>query len=195
MSTRLPGISTASSWTAREVRLPEDPRAQWWSESDAKNPLPKDGLPRITREGIIILYEGLKGDFRRWRQGIGNHPLEMPLEHIRNITIHAEKNRPHFVARVWYGDFPVVKYRVLAPLVPFDTMDTGVTQYTPEDPETITLGSSDCWLRIPVAVDDNLLWDRTALKTDEADEDEPEDHCRANKPRNGTLDAWMGGTD
>ena len=195
-----PALETCTTapkeWPA-EIILPEDQRTQYaW---DYESQLPKDGLPRMTLEGIEILAEGLRGDFHRWRWGIGNHPLEMPQEHLRNITIHAMKDRPHFMAAFWFGtDYPIVNYRVCTPRAPFDTLDRMITKYHTEPPTSVHLRSSaDYWQYVPVQIGDNLLWDdkaraKWAPGTTEPDEDEPEDYCEASSPRNGTLDAWMG---
>ena len=197
-------ITAPSEWTS-EIILPEDQGTQYAFEYENKCPLPRDGLPRITLEGIEILSEGLRGDFHRWRWGIGNHPLEMPLEHIRNLTIHCMKDEPHFMASFWFGEFPQVNYRVMTPWVPFDTLDRRITQYADKDPETIHLAASqDWWMHISVQVGDNFLWtpkerNRWTPTHEYDDEEDPEDDqeddepvCPGIRPKNATLDAWMG---
>ena len=186
-----------------EIILPDNPNSydNMMGKYDDRNPLPNDGLPRMTSEGIEILAEGLRGDFHRWRWGIGNHPLEMPVEHIRNLTIHCMKDEPHFMAAFWFGEYPIVNYRACTPWIPFDTLDRMHTQYHEGPTTNIQLRSSaDYWFYIPVQIDSNYLWDekarakwaRRAECEDEPDEDEPEDPCEPEGPRNATLDAWMG---
>ena len=185
-----------------EVKLPIDQVTQY-SHEDHGN-LPEDGLPRITTEGIQILIEGMHGDFSRWRWGIGNHPLEMPSEHIRNILIRADKDTPHFIAEHWTGDtFPSVKYKVLAPYYSFDQLDTMQSEFATDPPENIVLRQShDWWTRVSVCIDDKCLWterERNRFKgtsgpadyDGEDDEDDGMVEC-CTQPKACTLDAWMG---
>lgn len=185
-----------------EVKLPVDQRTQYfWEPGDR---LPRDGLPRITAEGVKLLAEGLRGDFSGWRWAIGNHPLELPSEHVSNFQVRAMKDRPHFLAKFWYGDtFPAVKYHVLTPSYAFDMLDT-MTVW--DEPATcIHLRSrSDPWAYCPVVVDDNLLWTEAEhgrfkgtsgpVQDDGEDEDDTEDDAPVRGPAQGTLDAWMGGS-
>lgn len=197
-------VAAPKEWTA-EIILPDSQTQQYFNEYEEINPLPNDGLPRITLEGLDILAEGLRGDFHRWRWGIGNHPLEMPLEHIRNMTIHSMKDEPHFIVSFWYGtEYPIVGYRNMTPWVPFDILDLQQTQYRIEHPDTISLrNSGDFWFHISVQVGDAYLWDEKARRKwakntpreDDSDEDEPEDYCEPERPKNGTLDAWMGAAE
>lgn len=207
---RLQKFTAPKEWTA-EIILPDNPNSydNMCLADKYPNPLPNDGLPRITLEGLDILAEGLRGDFHRWRWGIGNHPLEMPVEHLRNMTIHCMKDEPHFIASFWFGTvYPVVGYRNMTPWVPFDTLDLQQSQYREEHPDTVKLGDSeDWWAHISVQVGDAYLWDDKARRKwakedhrkpeeDEEDqEDTPEEEepaCPAIRPRNTTLDAWMG---
>lgn len=178
-----------------EVRLPEDQRTQYFF--NGPRPLPADGLPRITAEGIRILVEGLRGDFRRWRWGIGNHPLQMPYEHTRNLYITAMKDRPHFLAAFYYGDkYPQVKYIVMTPRYPFDMVDT----YTNTEEESSTgiylRQSADPWAYVSIQVGDANLWTdrekarftKDAQSCEEEPAEDPEDIPSAN---GCTLDAWM----
>ena len=184
-----------------EVQFPTDQRMQYFHEPTDR--LPRDGLPRITMEGLAILTEGLRGDFSRWRWSIGNHPLEVPAEHVSNIQIRAMKDEPHFIARFWYGPaFPQVNYAVLAPDYIFDEVDT--MTLGEDDPERIYLRQeADPWAHCPVMIEDNMLWterDRSrfaraepagAPQSDEEDEDEAQEGAPAQMPAQGTLDAWM----
>lgn len=181
-----------ASFDPADIIQPEDLRTQYYPEQPS--PLPQDGLPRITAEGMEILLEGMRGDFHRWRWSIGNHPFQLPYEHARNILINAMKERPHFIARFWYGpDYPQVKYRVLTPAYSFDRVDTLTIG---EDPvESIHLRqAADYWNHVPVQIGDYSIWteaDRNRFKTAAPlDVDEPEEE----PPRSGcTLDAWMEG--
>lgn len=112
---------TRAEWPASGIIPPTEKKTQYVMDYD-KSTLPADGFPRITSEGVEILKEGLRGDFSRWRWSIGNHPLEMPAEHVRNLIIRTMSDRPHFYAEFWFGPrFPVTKRnRVLAPYVVFD---------------------------------------------------------------------------
>ena len=96
----------------------------------------------------------------------------------------------------------------MTPDVPFDTLDLQQTQYRDEHPDTVKLGDSeDWWAHISVQVGDAYLWDDKARRKwakeghrePEEDEEDPEDAleedepaCPAIRPKNTTLDAWMG---
>ncbi len=178
-----------------EVQLPTDQRMQYFHEPTDR--LPRDGLPRITMEGLAILAEGLRGDFSRWRWAIGNHPLEVPAEHVSNIQIRAMKDEPHFIAKFWYGDTcPVVKYHLLTPAYVFDTLDTMAVFDQP--PTHIYLRQeADPWAYCPVLVDDHLLWteaERGRFKGTSGPvqyDGEDEDDATVRGPAQGTLDAWI----
>ena len=159
-----------------EPLLPEDQRTQYpWDTGD--NPLPQDGLPRITSEGMSILLEGLRGDFRRWCWGIGNHPLQMPNKHTRNLYITAMKDRPHFLAKFYYGDrFPRVGYMIFTAYSPFDTVDTYTTEEGASSSGIRLCQAADHYAAVPVQVDDANIWEAP----------EPQ-----GAPRRDILDAWL----
>lgn len=177
-----------------EIILPDHREVQCPGRIDS--PLPDDGLPRITPEGIRILSEGMRGDFTRWKWGIGNHPLEMPRDHLRNAVIHAMKDEPHFTVGFWTGNtFPQVKHTSFAPTCSFDRVDTGEIEpgrfdSVEDDPlghlrwgEIVYLGSDDFWEHFPLAVGSAYLWKRKHEK-------EERNVCR--EPRGaGTLEAWF----
>ena len=141
------------------ITLPDSHSIQSFIQlNDEKiNPLPKDGLPRITTEGVEILKEGLRGDFSRWVWSIGNHPLEIPDRCVRNLIIRAMNDRPHFIAEFWSGNrFPKTKHLPnLLPYYCFDVLDTLVTEYHTEPIYRIHLKqSADYWAHIPILIDD-----------------------------------------
>ena len=89
------------------------------------NPLPNDGYPRITYEGYEILREGLNGNFDRWCDSIGNHPLAIGHDKCRNIYISCCPEKRHFQINIWFGQkSPMVEYSPIAPTIEFDTIDT-----------------------------------------------------------------------
>ena len=116
-----------AAWTGETI-LPDTQETQLARTADDFGgcPLPRDGLPRITQEGIAILAEGLRGDFHRWRWSIGNHPLELPCEHVSNLRIAAMKDEPHYVAHAYTGkEFPLTYHNmVMVPWFVFDKLDT-----------------------------------------------------------------------
>ncbi len=122
-------------------------------------PLPDDGFPRITTEGVAILREGLAGDFTRWLWGIGNHPLEIPLRETRNLVIRAMKDEPHFYATFWFGHYypQTKKYKVLTPWFCFDQLDTYLSEHSPEEyTDTVHLRqTSDYWSDLTILMNDN----------------------------------------
>lgn len=117
------------------------------------NPLPDDGFPRITSEGVKILIEGIRGDFSRWCWGIGNHPIELPARCVRNLTVRCMKDELHFIARFYYGThYPqTTKYQNLAPDFVFDKVDDmmGYTDRT----SIRLLQSADYWAGVSVLID------------------------------------------
>lgn len=179
-----------------EIKLPTDRRTQYFAITDEENPLPKDGLPRITSEGLEILKEGLRGDFSRWMWAIGNHPLEVPGKHLRNCIIRAMKDEPHFIAELWTGSrWPATKHNVRAITeYCFDELDDMGNEYRTEPVYYVKLRqTSDYWAGAPIFVDDLELWENGTAVEDEDDDGmvecpvvrkDPEPIC--------TLDAWMG---
>lgn len=88
------------------------------------NPLPNDGFPRMTKEALGILKEGLEGNFDQWTGQIGNHPLHLPSFMCRNVSISCAPDIPHFQATYWHGrTFPLVDGYSLAPTIEFDKLD------------------------------------------------------------------------
>ena len=183
-------------------------------EDDRGIGLPNDGIPRISTEGAEILIEGLHGDFSRWCWGIGNHPLEIPVRHVRNLHIRAMKDEPHFIASFYCGhDYPItIKNQVLTPNFCFDQVDTmriepGRFEASETDPynhiawgDSIHLRqSADFWAYAPIMLDDNgILRTRGVIEeTDEEDEGMEECPVRIeHAPRaTASLDAWMEGTE
>ena len=89
------------------------------------NPLPNDGLPRITLEGYRILKNGLIGSFDEWEKQIGNHPLTLPNGTCSNVKICCDPEKNHFALSVWYGqNYPVIDdCLALAPVFYFDKIE------------------------------------------------------------------------
>lgn len=131
------------------IRIPEDRKPQYWSIDSDGNPLPDNGFPRITSEALEILKEGLNGDFRRWKCGIGNHPYELPANQIRNITICATPEGDHFVAKPWTGMYyPMTDKNTSAiPWYAFDEIDEAYDQ------RIMLKRSDDFWFGLPVFLD------------------------------------------
>ena len=185
-----------------KIVLPEDQRTQYsmdFEDREHDNPLPRDGLPRITSEGLAILLEGLRGDFHRWKWAIGNHPLELPAGCARNFFVRAMEERPHFIAEFWTGlKWPRTKTNVRAmPHYCFDEVDDMVSKYATEPRAYITLRqTADHWAYAPVYVDAIELWADAIAAEDDGD---GMVDCTACKPQAKvdktpvtTLDAWMG---
>lgn len=137
------------------LKLPDRQDTEYYDEGSS---LPKDGLPRISKEGMEILIEGLQGDFSRWSWGIGNHPLHIPYTHTQNVIIDAMKDRPHFIAKFWFGEnYPQVNYCVMVPWFCFDEVDT----YTLREDEINRIHlrqSTDCWAFATLQIDDCNIW-------------------------------------
>ena len=188
-----------------EVTLPADPHSSLSQYHDVAGvvhinghivhvPLPRDGFPRITAEGVKILIEGLRGDFTRWRWSIGNHPLEFPYEHIMNGRICAMKDQPHFVAHLWTGPrYPSTKRnRDMVPWYCFDEVDTNVSpSYPKELADTIRLtNSADHWMHAAI-----LVGDAETTEAEDMDEDGmavcPIVTRKAPEPAAASLDKWM----
>lgn len=180
-----------------EIIPPEDQRTQYsmdFEDREHDNPLPRDGLPRITSEGLAILLEGLHGDFHRWKWSIGNHPLELPAGTVRNVQIRAMKDEPHFLADTWTGlKWPKTKHNYRAmPTFFFDEVDT-MSVYNEPHGYIMLCQSSDHWAGAPIFIDDIELWEDGPAD----DEEELVDCCTpAPEPAKAltfaTLDAWMG---
>lgn len=178
-----------------EIVLPEDQRTQYSMDFDDRehdNPLPRDGLPRITSEGLAILLEGLRGDFHRWKWSIGNHPLELPAGTVRNAFIRAMEDEPHFLADTWTGHkWPNTKHNHRAmPTFPFDEVDT-MSVYTEPQGHINLRQSSDYWASAPIFIDDIELWEDGP-----ADDDEELVDCTpapepVKAPTFATLDKWV----
>lgn len=91
---------------------------------DKINPLPADGFPRITSEGLRILKEGLEGDFTNWAYFNGNHTQEIPADMIHNAGISADPETRHYQIKIWHGlTCPQVDYLNLAPTIEFDKIE------------------------------------------------------------------------
>lgn len=137
------------------IRQPLERKTQYGFEHENDRLLPNDGFPRITSEGAEILCEGLTGDFSHWRWGIGNHPLEMPLEHLNNCCIRSTIEGDHFLAVVWTGlHYPLTtKSSSVAPSFSFDRVDMHDV-FSPR--MNITLcQKGDFWPRVSLLLDDN----------------------------------------
>lgn len=175
---------------------PIDSRTQYFAITDEGNPLPKDGLPRITTEGLEILKEGLRGDFSHWVWSIGNHPLELPGKHMRNLIIRAMDDEPHFIAEFWTGSrYPKTKHNVRAlPNYCFDEIDDMGTEYRTEPIYYIKLCQSfDFWSGAPIFVDNiELLGDGI----EDEDDGDGMIECIATTPKTpnkvevSALDRW-----
>ena len=184
----------AADFSAGILLPPNDgDHQQPWEDTST---LPRDGLPRITTEGVRILAEGLRGDFRRWVWTIGNHPLEIPREHVRNVRICAMDDRPHFVAHAYTGiEYPQTKKGAnMIPWYCFDELDTMITKYHTEDPTSIHLRqTADYWAYLPILTDSN---DAPKSKVPEEidDEDDGMEECplaEKKAPAACSLDAWI----
>ena len=151
-------IDSVSKWARPRrhgpLRLPID-RSTQYSIDRVECPLPRDGFPRITSEGAEILCEGLAGNFGRWKWGIGNHPLEMPNEHLSNCWIRATKDGNHFLCTFYHGmHYPQTKKgSVLTPNFSFDKVDMGDI-YEPRDSICLQRGD-DWWGGLTLLLDDN----------------------------------------
>ena len=91
---------------------------------DLPNPLPDDGYPRLTMEGYEILREGLNGNFDRWCASIGNHSRSIGHDKCRCLTITCDPKSMHFQITLWFGKFPTLEYRSIAPTIEFNKVDT-----------------------------------------------------------------------
>ncbi len=100
-------------------------------ENNHPNPLPKDGLPRITKDGYRILKDGMAGNLDEWAGSIGNHPLALPPNMCRNLCIRYDPDNQHFNVEFWYGqDYPRVDdYLCLAPCYTFDSLTETEGEY------------------------------------------------------------------
>lgn len=149
-------IYKASPNFDESLKLPDTQETEYYDSESSS--LPKDGLPRISKEGMEILIEGLQGDFSRWSWGIGNHPLHIPYTHTQNVIIDAMKDRPHFIAKFWFGEnYPQVNYCVMVPWFCFDEVDT----YTLREEEINRIHlrqSTDCWASATLQIDDCNIW-------------------------------------
>lgn len=149
-------IYKASPNFDESLKLPDAQETEYYDSESSS--LPKDGLPRISKEGMEILIEGLQGDFSRWSWGIGNHPLHIPYAHTQNVIIDAMKDRPHFIAKFWFGEnYPQVNYCVMVPWFCFDEVDT----YTLREDEINRIHlrqSTDCWASATLQIDDCNIW-------------------------------------
>lgn len=159
--------------------------------------LPRDGVPRISTEGIRLLEQGLAGDFGGWETvPYLNHPHVLPDRCLSNVVVRAD-DRGHFTAMVWFGpSYPTVKGMRVAPVVVFDRMDLKEA-YSPPSP-TIDLIGGDRWNRVVLLKDDELAF-KGAVGEDDAGEeegcpcDEPkpdEGTARAPRPLFRTLEDW-----
>lgn len=121
------------------------------NEQKYPNPLPKDGVPRLTLDGYRILKAGMKGDFSEWAEQIGNHPLTLPPNVTRNLKISCDKENNHFKVSFWYGElYPIIDDCLcLGPSINFDIIQEWPLEShrgKDEKLEYIKLGqSSDCW--------------------------------------------------
>lgn len=135
------------------ICLPPYTRHQRFAE-DVECSLPHDGFPRITSEGAEIVYEGLCGNFSRWAWGIGNHPLEVPIEHTSNVRICATEQGDHFVCHAYTGmHYPqTTKNQSLIPWFVFDKIDMH-DEYNPRT--SVELKSrTDWWASLALLLDD-----------------------------------------
>lgn len=148
-------IYKASSYFDESLKLPDRQDTEYY---DDRSSLPKDGLPRISKEGLKILIEGLQGDFSHWSWGIGNHPLHIPYIHTQNVIIDAMKDQPHFIAKFWFGEhYPQVNYIVMTPWFCFDEVDTCTLRE--EEINRIHLRqTTDYWASLTLQIDDCNIW-------------------------------------
>lgn len=160
--------------------------------------LPRDGVPRISPEGIGLLTKGLAGDFSGWdRVPYLNHPNVLPDRCLSNAVIRAD-DRGHFTASVWFGSvYPTVKGMQVVPVVVFDRMDLK-EGYSPPSP-TIELRGADHWNRTVLLKGDGLSFACGAAGRCDPEESEdcpckPESRIgravEAQKPVVRTLEEW-----
>lgn len=172
-------------------------------------PLPADGFPRITSEGVRLLQAGLAGDFTGWVTKPANHPMEIPSEHVRNCGFCADPESMHFIATAWFGScYPRLDGICMAPHVEFDAIDLKEI-YVPQSP-TIRLYCGGKWgfrCGVQIAVDDRGVGTRETTRYDttvapmeiDSDDDPMEDieeptECEACKDpalRRTALEEWM----
>ncbi len=172
-------------------------------------PLPADGFPRITSEGVRLLQAGLAGDFTGWVKRPANHPMEIPSEHIRNCGICAEPESMHFIATVWFGQYyPRLDGAGMAPDVDFDAIDLNEI-YVPRS-NTIHLYRKGKWgfrRGVSLAVDDRGVgtkdttrYDTASVPMEPESDDDPMDsieeptECEACKDpalRRTALEEWI----
>lgn len=153
--------------------------------------LKKDGMPRITSEGLKILIEGFKGDFSGWVWEIGNHPLEIPYRCCRNVRISASyEGKPHFWVQLWFGlEFPVLSnFQVIAPHIGIDELDD--LSYFKPKVDNIQLGIKGDWFT-SISI---LLDDRGEFKTKQKAPlilDQPKKEIQNKIEPHGALDKWL----
>ena len=174
------------------------------------NPLPNDGYPRMTMECYEILKEGLReGNFDRWCDSIGNHPLSLGFDKSRNIDITCDPKRNHFQCKVWFGTAsPTVEYMPIAPNIEFDTRRrTTASGELPPEKYFVLRNSKDSYSTtgIFILLDDygmdakkRIFYKCSTRASDlEGDEDEDCEECEAvqtvqRKPANvSSLEAWL----
>ena len=171
-------------------------------------PLPDDGFPRITSEGVRLLQAGLTGDFTGWVKRPANHPMEIPSEHVRNCGFHANPESMHFIATVWFGPYPRLDGECMAPHIEFDAIDLKEI-YVPQLP-TIRLYRKGKWgfrCGVLIAVDDRGIGTRETTRFDTASvpmepesDDDPMDSveeptecesCKDPNLRRTALEEWI----
>lgn len=139
------------------------------------NPLPADGLPRITSEGYRILRNGLNGYLDEWAEQIGNHPLTLPNDLTRNLNIAYDPEKNHFTIEFWYGQkAPLIDdCLVLTPTFYFDKIEEWpIKSLRGNEPlEYIKIGQSNDvypWDGVIILIDDygtDNRHDRTLYQT------------------------------
>lgn len=86
--------------------------------------IPRDGIPRISSEGLEMVERGLKGDFTGWVRSPANHPLSIPESMLSNLRICVDPDTMDFLAIPWYGkQFPKLDGLSMAPRIRFNGVD------------------------------------------------------------------------
>ena len=180
---------------------PSENRQLWFTEAEELNKLPKDGVPRITNKGLQILKEGFKGDFTNWLWKIGNHPLEIPLSEVSNLTIKANPDDLHFIAEPYQGIYcPVIDYYVLVPQYSFDVINDMRLNEKDDTNDIILEQSSDRWNHLVILLNDWKKWDKYEIyeqnrRIKENDHNDDYDEIHESAPNNNQclLDAYCDG--
>lgn len=174
-------------------------------EREARNTLPKDGIPRITKHGIELLKQGLAGDFTNWstRYSYCNHPYSIPDEDVSNCIIMAavgwhKDGRNQVIVQPWFGkEWPRVKPQglVVLPDIEVSKLDYNLISENKEtDSDYIKLRHEGDWYnQVIIFIEDKLVYTGNLSDDDEEDEDEDVEvvECKPRQPQQTGLEAFL----